>query len=88
MAIQLRSGRLEIALDDYAGLVEEATGYPPGGVAPFGLRSVDRVLIDRRLLGGGTLWVGAGSEQHMAGLAATELVRVARAQQFDVTVDE
>jgi Cys-tRNA(Pro) deacylase len=71
-----------------AGLVEEATGYPPGGVAPFALRSVDRVLIDRRLLGGGTLWVGAGSEQHMAGLAATELVRVARAQQFDVTVDE
>ena len=71
-----------------ADLVVEATGYPPGGVAPFGLRAVERVLIDKRLLGSGTLWVGAGSERHMAGLPATELVRVARAQQFDVTVDE
>jgi Cys-tRNA(Pro) deacylase len=71
-----------------AELVVEATGYPPGGVAPFGLRAVERVLIDKRLLGSGTLWVGAGSERHMAGLPATELVRVARAQQFDVTVDE
>jgi prolyl-tRNA editing enzyme YbaK/EbsC (Cys-tRNA(Pro) deacylase) len=68
--------------------VEEATGYPPGGVAPFALRAVDLVLIDRRLLGSGTLWVGAGTERHMAGLPATELVRVARAQQVDVTSDE
>jgi Cys-tRNA(Pro) deacylase len=71
-----------------ADLVVDATGYAPGGVAPFGLRAVERVLIDRRLLGSGTLWVGAGSEQHMVGLPPTELVRVARAQQFDVTVDE
>jgi Cys-tRNA(Pro) deacylase len=68
--------------------VEEATGYAPGGVAPFALRAVDLVLIDRRLLGSGTLWVGAGTERHMAGLPATELVRVARAQQVDVTSDE
>lgn len=68
--------------------VEQATGYPPGGVAPFALRAVDRVLIDTRLLASSTLWVGAGSERHMAGLPPTELVRVARAEQFDVTVDE
>ena len=71
-----------------AELVEQATGYPPGGVAPFGLQAVERVLIDKRLVGSATLWVGAGSERHMAGLPATELVRVARAQQFDITVDE
>jgi Cys-tRNA(Pro) deacylase len=71
-----------------AELVEQATGYPPGGVAPFALRAVDRVLIDTKLLGNTTLWVGAGSERHMAGLPATELVRVARAQQFDITTDE
>ena len=68
--------------------VAEATGYPPGGVAPFALRAVDRVLIDTRLLGNATLWVGAGSERHMAGLPATELVRVARAQQVDLTADD
>jgi Cys-tRNA(Pro) deacylase len=71
-----------------ADQVEAATGYPPGGVAPFALRAVDRVLIDKTLLAGATLWVGAGSEQHMAGLPATELVRVARAEQFDITADE
>jgi Cys-tRNA(Pro) deacylase len=68
--------------------VAEATGYPPGGVAPFALRAVDRVLIDTHLLGKATLWVGAGSERHMAGLPATELVRVARAQQVDLTADD
>ena len=31
-----------------AELVVKATGYPPGGVAPFGLRAVERVLIDKR----------------------------------------
>jgi prolyl-tRNA editing enzyme YbaK/EbsC (Cys-tRNA(Pro) deacylase) len=71
-----------------AALVEEATGYPPGGVAPFALRAVERVVIDTRLLGNATLWVGAGSERHMVGLPATELVRVARAHQGDLTVDE
>jgi Cys-tRNA(Pro) deacylase len=71
-----------------AARVEQATGYPPGGVAPFALRAVDQVLIDERLLAVGTLWVGAGSERHMAGLPATELVRVTRAQQVDVTVDD
>jgi prolyl-tRNA editing enzyme YbaK/EbsC (Cys-tRNA(Pro) deacylase) len=71
-----------------AARVEEATGYEPGGVAPFALRAVEHVLIDRRLLGGGILWVGAGSERHMVGLPAAELVRVAQAQQVDVTVDD
>src|SRR3954447_7732728 len=51
-----------------AAEVEAATGYAPGGVAPFGLRAVDRVLIERSLLGESLLWVGAGSDRHMAGL--------------------
>ncbi len=67
--------------------VEEATGYPPGGVAPFPLRQVESVLIERSLLGEGLLWVGAGSERHMAGMPPTELVRVSRAQPVDVAED-
>jgi prolyl-tRNA editing enzyme YbaK/EbsC (Cys-tRNA(Pro) deacylase) len=67
--------------------VEEATGYAPGAVAPFPLRRVERVLIERSLLVGGLLWVGAGSNRHMAGLPAAELVRVARAQPVDVVAD-
>ena len=36
------------------------------------------------ILGDGLLWVGAGSTRHMAGLPATELVRVSRAEPVDV----
>jgi prolyl-tRNA editing enzyme YbaK/EbsC (Cys-tRNA(Pro) deacylase) len=67
--------------------VEDATGFAPGAVAPFPLRRVERVLIERSLLAGGQLWVGAGSPRHMAGLPAAELVRVARAQPVDVVSD-
>ena len=67
--------------------VEEATGYAPGAVAPFPLRRVEGVLIERSLLGESLLWVGAGSTRHMAGLPPTELVRVSRAQPVDVAAD-
>ncbi len=68
-------------------LVQEATGYEPGAVAPFSLRRVERVLIYRSLVGGDLLWVGAGSQRHMAGLPATELMRVACARPGDVLAD-
>jgi Cys-tRNA(Pro) deacylase len=70
-----------------AAQVESATGYPPGGVAPFALRNVARVLIDQRLLRESVLWVGAGSERHMAGLPAAELLRVSRGEPADVAGD-
>ena len=70
-----------------AALVEEATGFPPGGVSPFGLRNVSRVLVDRRLLAEPLLWVGAGTERHMAGVPATELLRVSRGEPADVAGD-
>src|SRR3954465_5840093 len=70
-----------------ADQVEADTGYPPGGVSPFALARVARVLIDNNLLVEGVVWVGAGSTTHMAGLPANELVRVARAEPADVVTD-
>jgi Cys-tRNA(Pro) deacylase len=67
--------------------VEEATGYVPGAVSPFGLRRVERVLVDRSLLGGTLVWVGAGTHRHLAGVSPTELVRVSRAEAVDVADD-
>ena len=64
--------------------VEEATGYAPGAVAPFRLREIERVLIDRSFVGEGLLWVGAGTTRHLAGLPAAELVRASRAELADV----
>lgn len=63
--------------------VEAATGFPPGAVAPFPVPNVDRVLVERTLLSHDMVWIGAGSVRHMAGLAPSELVRVARAVPID-----
>ncbi|HUK94690.1 MAG TPA: YbaK/EbsC family protein [Gaiellaceae bacterium] len=64
--------------------VSEATGFDPGAVAPFPLPKVDLLLIDRTLLGQPVVWVGAGSESHMAALSPTELLRLSRARPVDV----
>jgi Cys-tRNA(Pro) deacylase len=63
--------------------VEAATGFPPGAVAPFPTRAVERVLIERTLLSRDRVWIGAGSNRHMAGLAPADLVRLTRAQSID-----
>ena len=63
--------------------VREATGFDPGGVAPFPLPNVDRVLMDRTLLSHDVVWVGAGSHTHVAALSPADLARLARAQQID-----
>jgi Cys-tRNA(Pro) deacylase len=63
--------------------VETATGFEPGAVAPFPARRVDTVLIERTLLVHERVWVGAGSERHMAGLSPADLVRLTRARAID-----
>jgi prolyl-tRNA editing enzyme YbaK/EbsC (Cys-tRNA(Pro) deacylase) len=64
--------------------VVEATGFEPGGVAPFPHRAVARVLIDRSLLGHHEVWIGAGTDAHMAAIPPVELVRVSGAAPVDL----
>jgi len=64
--------------------VTEATGFEPGAVAPFPLPRVERLFIDPTLLSHRVVWIGAGSERHMASLSPTELVRLSRARPMDV----
>ena len=68
--------------------VQAATGFPPGAVAPFPHPRVDRVLIERTLLAHELVWIGAGSDRHMAGLAPAELVRLSRAEPVDIVQDD
>ena len=68
-------------------LVLEATGFEPGAVAPFPLRRIDAVFVDRSLLAVDQVWIGAGSTRHMAALAPADLVRLARAQSIDAVED-
>lgn len=64
--------------------VREATGFAPGGVAPFALARIERIVLERTLLAQETVWVGAGSDRHLAALAPAELARLTRARVEDV----
>ena len=68
--------------------VEEATGFGPGGVAPFPLPKVHAVLMERSFFRHEIVWAGAGSSQHMLGIGPTELSRLARARPMDVVAAE
>jgi prolyl-tRNA editing enzyme YbaK/EbsC (Cys-tRNA(Pro) deacylase) len=63
--------------------VLHATGFEPGGVAPFPQRAIARTVIDRSLFAHQLVWVGAGTETHMAALQPGELQRLTRATSFD-----
>jgi prolyl-tRNA editing enzyme YbaK/EbsC (Cys-tRNA(Pro) deacylase) len=65
--------------------VVEATGFEPGGVAPFPHLFVAEVLLDRSLLGRPAVWIGAGTADHMAALTSVDLQRLAKARPVDLT---
>jgi prolyl-tRNA editing enzyme YbaK/EbsC (Cys-tRNA(Pro) deacylase) len=67
--------------------VVEATGFEPGGVAPFPHRAVALTLIDRALLQHEVVWIGAGTASHMAALAPLEVARLAGARPVDLGSD-
>ena len=56
------------------------TGFEPGAVAPFPVPQASRVVLERELLRHQTVWVGAGSTCHMAGLSPLDLVRLTGAE--------
>jgi prolyl-tRNA editing enzyme YbaK/EbsC (Cys-tRNA(Pro) deacylase) len=65
--------------------VQAATGFEPGGVAPFPAPGISQVLMAEELLAHDLVWVGAGSERHMAGLSPLDLARLTRARAADLT---
>ena len=64
--------------------VVSATGFEPGAVAPFPLRTVAWRFIERLLLQHARVWIGAGSDTHMASLAPSDLQRLAGARTADL----
>lgn len=65
--------------------VVAATGFAPGAVAPFPAPNVARVLMDRSFFRHELVWIGAGSERHMAGISPPDLARLAKAEIGDLT---
>jgi len=64
--------------------VVHATGFEPGGVAPFPQRAVTQTLIDRSFLAHDAVWVGAGTPSHMAWMSPSELQRLTQARPVDL----
>lgn len=65
-----RCGRVD------ADAVRAATGFPIGGVPPFGLATPLRVFVDPDLLVHDEVWAAAGTPHDVFGVAPAELVRV------------
>ena len=83
-AIAAATGSSEVRVAK-ADEVMFATGFTPGGVAPFPLRAVTRVLIDPSLLQHEVVWIGAGTHEHLAAIAPGELQRLTRATAVELT---
>lgn len=64
--------------------VVRATGFEPGGVAPFPQRAVTQTLMDRSFFQHDVVWIGAGTSAHMAALPPAELQRLTKARTVDV----
>jgi len=64
--------------------VVAATGFAPGAVSPVPPPVGALILVERTILSSPVVWVGAGSERHMAMLSPLELVRLTRGAIVDL----
>ena len=69
------TGGTAIARADADG-VRAATGYPIGGVPPFGHPEPLPTFIDEDLLAHETVWAAAGTPRHVFAIAPADLVRL------------
>ncbi|HEX2039487.1 MAG TPA: YbaK/EbsC family protein [Acidimicrobiales bacterium] len=69
-----------------ADVVREATGYPIGGVPPFGHRTKLRVFVDQNLLQYDEVWAAAGTPDVNFGIAPDALVKAADGVVCDVAL--
>jgi prolyl-tRNA editing enzyme YbaK/EbsC (Cys-tRNA(Pro) deacylase) len=61
-----------------------ATGFPIGGVPPFGHTSSVTVLVDRELLGHDRLWAAAGLPDAVFAIVPDELLRISGGRPADL----
>jgi Cys-tRNA(Pro) deacylase len=74
--LALAAGGAKCARVD-ADAVREATGFPIGGVPPFGHSTQLRVFVDPDLLQYDEVWAAAGTWNDNFGAAPADIVRVA-----------
>lgn len=64
--------------------VLEVTGFAPGGVSPIPPPPSTLVLVERTIVSSPVVWVGGGSDRHMAMLSPTELMRLTGGSLADI----
>ena len=74
--LALAAGGLKCTRVD-ADVVRQATGFPIGGVPPFGHSTQLRVFVDPDLLQYDEVWAAAGTWNDNFGAAPSDIVRVA-----------
>ena len=72
-------GKKQVRLAD-AATVLRLTGYPAGGVPPFGHRTRVPVLLDRAVLAWDVIYGGGGDDRTLLRIAPGELARAAGAE--------
>jgi prolyl-tRNA editing enzyme YbaK/EbsC (Cys-tRNA(Pro) deacylase) len=65
-------------------VVRDATGYPIGGVPPFGHARALRAFVDPELLRWDEVWAAAGTWHDVFPLSPEDLVRVSGAEVADL----
>jgi prolyl-tRNA editing enzyme YbaK/EbsC (Cys-tRNA(Pro) deacylase) len=70
-----------------ANEAREVTGYPIGGVPPFGFARSIRVLLDRGLLRHEALWAGAGTGEAVIRVWSRDLARASGGTVVDVAAE-
>lgn len=70
-----------------ADTARAATGFPIGGVPPFGHATPLRVFVDRDLLDYDEVWAAAGTPRHVFALTPADLVRVSAATPCDLALE-
>lgn len=80
-------GRKKVKLADPERVLRE-TGYPVGGMPPFGHRSPLPTLLDRRVLEKKIVFAGGGSDRALVRLSPDEILRASGAKVIDLLVPQ
>jgi prolyl-tRNA editing enzyme YbaK/EbsC (Cys-tRNA(Pro) deacylase) len=83
LAARFGVGKKQIKLAD-PETVLRLTGYPAGGVPPFGHPAPLTTLLDRAVLAWDTVYGGGGDDRTLLRVAPGELARVTRAEWVDL----
>jgi len=82
----IRAAGLDIKVtEDASDFVYEKTGFPIGGVAPFGHKiPIEHIFIDRDLMQFETIWCAGGTPHAVFEITPQKLIEITHAKIADI----